>query len=82
MPARFCAVLSIAPIAYSSSSRASCPKCRLDDEQTLTYLHSTVSTNRQRVRVPEIPMYLDAVLADQPLTGGLEPTLGQRICGF
>ena len=48
----------------------------LDDEQTLTYLHSTISTRRQRVRVPEIPMYLDAVLADQPLTGGLEPMLG------
>ena len=48
----------------------------LDDAETLTYLHSTVSTKRQRVRVPEIPMYLDAVLADQPLTGGLEPMLG------
>jgi type IV secretion system protein VirB4 len=48
----------------------------LDDEGTLTYLHSTVSTRRQRVRVPEIPMYLDALLADQPLTGGLEPMLG------
>ena len=48
----------------------------LNDEQTLTYLHSTISTKRQRVRVPEIPMYLDAVLADQPLTGGLEPVLG------
>ncbi len=48
----------------------------LDDEGTLTYLHSTVSTKRQRVRVPEIPMYIDAVLADLPLTGGLEPMLG------
>src|ERR1700716_3102389 len=48
----------------------------IDDDETLTYLHSTVSTKRQRVRVPEIPMYLDAVLADQPLTGGLEPMLG------
>jgi len=48
----------------------------LDDEQTLTYLHSTISTKRQRVRVPEIPVYLDAVLVDQPLTGGLEPMLG------
>src|SRR5712672_2173939 len=48
----------------------------LNDEGTLTYLHSTVSTKRQRVRVPEIPMHLDAVLADQPLTGGLEPMLG------
>jgi type IV secretion system protein VirB4 len=48
----------------------------LDDEETLTYLHSTISTKRHRVRVPEIPMYLDALLADQPLIGGLEPMLG------
>ncbi len=48
----------------------------LDDEQTLSYLHSTISTKRQRVRVPEIPVYLDALLADQPLIGGLEPMLG------
>lgn len=54
------------------------PECGwLDDEQTLTYLHSTVSTKRHRVRVPEIPMYLDALLADQSLTGGLEPMLGE-----
>ncbi|EQB33909.1 MULTISPECIES: conjugal transfer protein TrbE [Sphingomonadales] len=53
------------------------PECAwLDDAETLTYLHATVSTNRHRVRVPETPMYLDALLADQPLTGGLEPRLG------
>ncbi len=50
----------------------------LDDAETLTYLHSTVSTRRQRVRVPETPMYLDALLADEPLTGGLEPRLGEH----
>ncbi|HLH74849.1 MAG TPA: conjugal transfer protein TrbE [Chloroflexota bacterium] len=55
----------------------SMPECAwLDDEETLTYLHSTISTKRHRVRVPEIPMYLDTLLADQPLTGGLEPMLG------
>ncbi|KRQ98398.1 conjugal transfer protein TrbE [Bradyrhizobium valentinum] len=48
----------------------------LDDGETLTYLHACVSTKCHRVRVPEIPMYLDALLADQPLTGGLEPMLG------
>src|SRR4029077_3362917 len=48
----------------------------LDDAETLTYLHSCISTRRQRVRVPEVPMYLDTLLADQPLTGGLEPMLG------
>jgi type IV secretory pathway VirB4 component len=54
------------------------PECRwLDDGETLTYLHSTVSTKRHRVRVPETPIYLDA-LADQPLTGGLEPRLGNQ----
>ena len=53
------------------------PECVwLDDAETLTYLHSTISTKRHRVRVPETPMYLDALLADQPLTGGLEPRLG------
>jgi len=49
----------------------------LDDGETLTYLHSTISTKRQRVRVPETPMYLDAILVDEPLTGGLEPRLGR-----
>lgn len=48
----------------------------LDDADTLTYLHSTISTKRYRVRVPETPMQLDALLADQPLAGGLEPRLG------
>ena len=53
------------------------PEARwLDDGETLTYLHSTVSTKRQRVRVPETPMHLDALLADEPLVGGLEPRLG------
>ncbi|OCC05406.1 conjugal transfer protein TrbE [Labrys sp. WJW] len=50
----------------------------LDDAETLTYLHSCVSTKRHRVRVPETPIYLDALLADQSLTGGLEPRLGDQ----
>ena len=49
----------------------------LDDGETLTYLHSCISTRRQRVRVPETPMYLDAILVDEDLTGGLEPRLGR-----
>jgi type IV secretion system protein TrbE len=55
------------------------PEARwLEDSDTLTYLHSTVSAQRQRVRVPETPMHLDALLADQPLVGGLEPRLGDQ----
>ena len=37
----------------------------LDDPETLTYLHSCISTRRQRVRVPETPMHLDAILVDE-----------------
>ncbi|MBO9355667.1 conjugal transfer protein TrbE [Bordetella petrii] len=48
----------------------------LDDSQTLAYLHATVSTQRQRIAVPEHPFHLDALLADRPLVGGLAPMLG------
>lgn len=48
----------------------------LDDAETLTYLHRTVSTKRHDVRVPETPLYLDAILADESLSGGLDPMLG------
>lgn len=50
----------------------------LDDEETLTFLHSAISGKRHRVLAPETPVYLDAVLADTPFTGGLEPMLGDR----
>jgi type IV secretion system protein VirB4 len=50
----------------------------LDDAQTLTYLHDCVSTRRHPVEVPEVPMHLDALLADEPLVGGLAPMLGNR----
>jgi type IV secretion system protein VirB4 len=49
----------------------------LSDADTLTYLHSTISTKRHRVRLPETPIHLDALLADEPLAGGLEPRLGK-----
>ncbi|ASJ84925.1 conjugal transfer protein TrbE [Pseudomonas aeruginosa] len=48
----------------------------LDDSETLSYLHGTVSTRRYRVGVPEVPFHLDALLADAPLIGGLAPMLG------
>ena len=52
----------------------------LSDEETLSYLHATVSTRRYSVRVPETPMHLDAILVDEPLSGGLEPRLGSGTC--
>ncbi|MFT3778341.1 MAG: conjugal transfer protein TrbE [Ottowia sp.] len=51
---------------------------RLDDAQTLAYLHGTVSTRRHPLAVPEVPMHLDALLADAPLVGGLAPMLGDQ----
>ncbi|OFX00277.1 MAG: conjugal transfer protein TrbE [Alphaproteobacteria bacterium RIFCSPHIGHO2_12_FULL_63_12] len=55
------------------------PECeRLDDSGTLTYLHGAISTRRHEVAAPETPIFLDALLADCGLTGGLEPMLGDE----
>src|SRR5690606_36233601 len=43
----------------------------------LTYLHETVSNQHHAVAVPEVPMHLDALLADTPLCGGVAPKLGE-----
>lgn len=51
---------------------------RLDTDETAEYLHSTVSTKRHPVKLPEVPVYLDAVLADQPLKVGTELKLGPK----
>lgn len=48
----------------------------LTDEETLTYLHSNISTKSHKIAIPETPMYLDAFLADTPLLGGIAPQLG------
>lgn len=50
----------------------------LSDEETLTYLHSTISTKTHPVKLPETPIYLDALLADTPLIAGMEPMLGNH----
>jgi type IV secretion system protein TrbE len=50
----------------------------LNDEETLTYLHSCVSTKRHSVRVPDVPAYLDAFLCDESFVGGLSPALGRK----
>ena len=48
----------------------------LSSAETLTYLHGTISERRHPVAVPDTPIYLDVILVDTPLTGGLEPMLG------
>jgi type IV secretion/conjugal transfer VirB4 family ATPase len=51
---------------------------RLDSAALLTYLHTCTTGLRHQVRVPTIPMYLDAVLATQDLVGGFRPRIGDR----
>ena len=49
----------------------------LSDDETLTYLKSTVSTQSHPVAAPEVSFYLDALLTTEALSGGLAPMLGQ-----
>lgn len=48
----------------------------LDDHQLLAYLHSTLSPDTQPVNVPDLPMYLDAYLADKPFYTGEVAVIG------
>jgi type IV secretion system protein VirB4 len=50
----------------------------LSSPETLTFLHGCISNRRHPVAVPETPMYLDGLLTDTSLTGGLEPLLGDH----
>ena len=55
------------------------PECAaLDDDETLTFLHSCISPKRHPVTAPDAPVFLDAILADAPLVGGFEPMLGDE----
>ncbi len=56
-----------------------CPEVvELDDAQTLAYLHSTISTNRQPVLPPIGGICLDALLPDMPFTPGDCAMLGDQ----
>ena len=48
----------------------------LEGDEVLTYLHSLVSSKQHKVKVPDVPMFLDSVLSDTPLLPGFEPELG------
>jgi len=50
----------------------------LRDAEFLSYLHNTISEKRMSVAVPDVPAYLDAILCDTPLTGGVSPRLGDQ----
>ena len=50
----------------------------LSPDDMLTYLHSTVSMYRRRIKLPKQPLLLDQFLYDSALSGGLEPRLGDK----
>lgn len=51
---------------------------RLDDAETLAFLHDAVSERRLCPAVPDVPFYLDALLTDSPLQAGLNLKLGSK----
>lgn len=51
---------------------------QMGGEELLTYLHSCITGMSHRVRVPKIPMYLDAILSSKDYFGGLKPRMGKR----
>ncbi|WP_122465635.1 conjugal transfer protein TrbE [Brevundimonas lutea] len=50
----------------------------LGDGDLLTWLHDCVSTRSVTIAAPERPMFLDGLLADAGLTGGVSPRLGDQ----
>ena len=50
----------------------------LEQGDLLTYLHGTISNSRHPVKLPDTPFYLDGLLTDEPLLGGLSPMLGDQ----
>jgi type IV secretion system protein VirB4 len=51
----------------------------LDDDETLTYLHSTVSSKRHLIKTPDIPMYLNYILCDESVEHGIGLKVGDNI---
>lgn len=55
------------------------PEARpMADAELLAWLHASVSPSAQAVDPEMLPVFLDAALADAPLTGGVSPRLADR----
>jgi type IV secretion system protein TrbE len=50
----------------------------LSDDETLTYLKRAVSTRATSIRAPAAAAFLDGLLCDAPLIGGIAPMLGDK----
>lgn len=50
----------------------------LTDQETLSYLHAAATGKSHGIVVPEVPMYLDALLGYQVFETGFTPVLGDK----
>lgn len=49
----------------------------LTPEETYTYLHSCISSKKiEKIKIPDVPLYISNYLCDSDLVGGLQPELG------
>ena len=63
---------------YNAFQSLRIPIRPLTNDETISYLHSTVSDNPRKKRVPAHPLILDKYMYDTPLYGGLEPRLNKN----
>lgn len=47
-------------------------------DEFLSYLHWTVTGIRQPINLPDVPMYLDALIGAQDFIGGVAPRIGRQ----
>lgn len=63
---------------FSAFAAVRIPVQILDTDETLSYLHSTISDRNEAIKLPEKNMLMDHFLYDTPLYGGLEPRIGKK----
>ena len=51
---------------------------QMNSEELLTYLHSSLTGETHPVKLPSVPMYLDAVLGSRDFFTGLAPRIGKK----
>jgi type IV secretion/conjugal transfer VirB4 family ATPase len=50
----------------------------LNDEETLSFLHRTISDRKIKMSLPASGMFIDSIISDSSLITGFEPKLGQN----
>lgn len=48
------------------------------EDRLISYLHYAVTGISQRIRLPEVPMYIDTIIGSQDFWGGVIPRIGKK----